>query len=124
MPYQWIKYLHVFFAISSVGLFLLRLHWRQVAPHRLQLRWVRILPHVNDSLLLLAGLTLMARLQAWPWQTPWLAAKMLALGLYILAGMWAFRARGKAAVAAAMSALLVFFYMVAVAVSKQALPGI
>ncbi len=86
-------------------------------------RWVRVLPHVLDTCLLALGVSLMIMLSAWPQQTPWLAAKLSALLLYIVLGSVAIK-RGRSpaqkAVFAALAAL-VFLYMLSVAFSHNPL---
>lgn len=114
-----LKTLHVLFVFLSLTGFLLRLFWRWRRPQRLQLRWVRVLPHVNDTALLATGLAMVVRYHWWPWQQPWLAAKLLALLVYIVLGAVALR-RGSGG--AAVAALAVFAYIVAVALGKQVVP--
>ncbi|WP_404417514.1 SirB2 family protein [Marinospirillum sp.] len=89
--YLLIKHLHMTTAYLTAFLFLLRLGldaagrsgWRQ-SP----LRW---LPHINDSLLLMAALMLLA-LSGWmPGVHAWLTIKLLLLVGYILAGWVALR---------------------------------
>jgi uncharacterized membrane protein SirB2 len=84
-------------------------------------RPARTLPHVVDTVLLASALTLawMARLD--PASTPWLAAKVLGLIVYIMLGSLALRAgrpRKLRAVAGAL-ALLVFAWIVSVAILKS-----
>ena len=89
-------------------------------------RWVasrlaRTLPHVVDTVLLASALTLawMARLD--PANTPWLGAKVLGLVAYILLGSLAMRPGRpwQLRAAAWLTALLVFSWIVSVAVSKN-----
>ena len=85
-------------------------------------RIARSLPHVVDTVLLLSAVTLawIARLN--PLGTPWLAAKIVGLLVYIALGMVALRPglprRTRATAWAA--ALLVFAYIVSVAITKNA----
>jgi uncharacterized membrane protein SirB2 len=121
MEYQTLKHLHMSFAAASGGLFLLRAGWRWFSPELLQARWVRILPHVIDTLLLTSALALAIWSRQSPTQQPWLAAKLCALLLYIGFGTIAIK-RGKTPAqrgAALIAALLCFAYIVMVAVHKQ-----
>ncbi len=117
-----LKLTHVGLALASVTGFMARgvLRWR--ASPRLRARWLRILPHVLDSLLLATGIALAVRLAQYPFASPWLTAKLTALVVYILLGMLAMRrARGRREVAlAVVAAVLVFAYMLGVAVTRQA----
>jgi len=85
-------------------------------------RIARSLPHVVDTVLLLSAVTLawIARLN--PLATPWLTAKIVGLLVYIALGMVALHPglprRTRAAAWAA--ALLVFAYIVSVAITKNA----
>lgn len=92
MPgYLTIKLIHAFCAVLSVTLFTLRIcldasgrpGWRQQP-----LRW---LPHLNDTLLLGAAITLLV-IAGWnPLVHSWLGLKILLLLGYIAAGMVALR---------------------------------
>nr|WP_238400915.1 SirB2 family protein [Alloalcanivorax marinus] len=113
-----IKHLHVSLAAASITLFTLRAWWSVRDAPSLQRRWVRVLPHVIDTGLLACGVTLMVMLRAWPQQTPWLAAKLVALLVYIGLGTVAIK-RGRTATTRGVFALLamtVFAYLVGVAV--------
>ena len=92
--YVWIKGVHVGTVVITVALFLLRLFWMWRESPWLRQRWVRVLPHVNDTLLLLSGLTLALILHQYPLVTPWLSAKLLALIGYIILGSIALK-RGR-----------------------------
>ncbi|QPP49791.1 MULTISPECIES: SirB2 family protein [Halomonadaceae] len=121
--YALIKHLHMTTAVLSITFFLVRAWWSVREVTLLQRRWVRILPHVNDTLLLVLGLTLMVMLSLWPQQHPWLAAKLLALLGYILLGTVAIK-RGRTPMTrglAALAAVVVFCYMLGAAVTKEAL---
>lgn len=60
----------------------------------MQKLWVRTLPHIIDTCLLLSGITLAVMLQQFPFIQGWLTAKLLALCLYIVLGSIALK-RGK-----------------------------
>ncbi|MBI5461192.1 MAG: SirB2 family protein [Gammaproteobacteria bacterium] len=124
MSYGWIKVVHMSCAALSFGLFLTRGVWMLRAPQRLRQMWVRVLPHIVDSVLLLSAVVLAVRSRQYPGVDAWLTAKVVALLSYIALGMVAFRfARGRRARATAwVSALLVFGYIVAVARSRNVWP--
>ena len=92
-------------------------------PHQARPPWMKWLPHVNDSVLFILGIILMVTIQQFPGSNSWLTAKLSALVIYILLGMvvmkWAKSQRTR--FVAWLSALLVFAYMVGVAISKQPL---
>lgn len=121
--YPLIKHLHMTTAVLSIAFFLVRAWWSVRETTLLQRRWVRILPHVNDTLLLVLGVTLMTMLSMWPHQQPWLAAKLLALFGYILLGTVAIK-RGRSPMTrglAALAAVVAFCYMLGAALTKDPL---
>ena len=90
----------------------------------LHLRWVRVAPHMVDSLLLASAIVLAWQLGYSPLAQPWLAAKIVALLLYIVIGAIAFK-YGKTRrirLFAWLAAQMVFFYIVGVAVTHNPAP--
>ncbi len=115
--YAALKSLHLATLVITLTLFVLRGLWMMTDSPRLHARWARIVPHVNDTVLLTSGLGLAIMLQQYPLVHGWLTAKFFALIAYIVLGTVALkrgRTRGQR-VAAWVAALLVFGYMVAVA---------
>jgi len=84
-------------------------------------RPAKTLPHVVDTVLLLSALTLAWTLRLSPLAAPWLMAKIIGLLLYIGLGIVALRPGRRAGVRAAAwtGALLVFGYIVSVAITKS-----
>ena len=124
LPYLWIKWTHVGTVTFTGCLFLLRYLWMLRGSPMLRQRWVRILPHVNDTLLLLSGLAMTLRLRQYPFTQPWLTAKLIALLAYIVLGSVALkrgRTRRQRALAGVM-ALGCFGYILAVALGRAVLP--
>jgi uncharacterized membrane protein SirB2 len=124
MTYALIKLVHMSCAALSFSLFFLRGVWMLNAPERLRLRWVRIAPHIIDSVLLGSAVTLAVMSRQYPGVENWLSAKVVALLAYIALGMVALRrgrTRGVRA-AAWLAALVVFSYIVAVARTRSAWP--
>ena len=124
MDYATLKTLHLTTIAISLTLFVLRGLWMIAESPRLQARWARIVPHINDTLLLVSGISLAYTLRLSPLEHGWLATKIVALLGYIMLGTMALK-RGKTRgqrIAAWIAALLVFGYMVAVAVAHNPLP--
>ena len=124
MTYSLLKQLHLTTIALSLALFILRGAWMMAASPMLQARWVRIVPHIIDTLLLASGIGLAVLIQQYPLVHGWLTAKFFALILYIVLGTVALK-RGKTRatrVAAWLAALGVFGYMVAVALAHDPLP--
>lgn len=83
----------------------------------LQKKWVKILPHVNDTLLLVCAIVLCVMLQQYPLQQNWLTVKLFALIVYIILGVIALK-RGKTKairIAAFVAALGAYFFTMSVA---------
>jgi len=120
MMYAAVKQLHLATVVVSWMLFFLRGVWMITESPRLKVRWVRVLPHVNDTILLVAGVYLATFVGL----QPWIVAKLVALVAYILIGMVAIT-RGPTKpvrIAAWVAAQCVFLYIVAVALRKNPLP--
>lgn len=122
--YSVLKSLHLACVVLSGAGFLLRGIWMMQASPLLARRSVRVLPHVVDSALLASAIALAATTGQYPLAQGWLTAKVVGLGAYIVLGSIALkRGRTRALrIAAFCGALLVFSYIVAVALSKSALP--
>ena len=117
MSYLVLKNLHLATLAVTLSLFLLRGAWMMADSPRLKARWVRIVPHVNDTLLLASGIALAMLTGQYPLVHGWLTAKLFALIVYIVLGTVALK-RGKTRrvrIAAWIAALTVFAYMLTVA---------
>jgi len=119
-----LKAIHVATAAISYALFFVRGTWMLAGSPQLKRRWVRVVPHVNDTVLLAAAIGMMAILHQYPGAHAWLTAKVAGLVAYIGLGMVALRhgrTRG-VRLAAWLAAQLVFAYIVAVALTHEPLP--
>ena len=124
MIFSMLKYVHVAAVIASFALFFLRGLWMMAASGKLAARWVRVVPHFIDTVLLVSAIALAAITAQYPFVQPWLTAKVLALLAYILLGTVAIR-RGRTRrvrIVAWILALTVFGYMVAVARARVPFP--
>ncbi|MGE5650890.1 SirB2 family protein [Noviherbaspirillum sp. UKPF54] len=121
MSYLAIKHLHMTCAALSGSFFLVRGIWMLRDSALLKQRWVGIAPHVVDTVLLGSALTMVVWSGQYPFVQGWLTAKVLALVAYILLGAVALkRGRTKAVrTTAFIAALLVFAYIVKVALTRQ-----
>jgi uncharacterized membrane protein SirB2 len=118
-----LKVIHLSAVVASFALFFLRGVWLLRASPVMRQRWVKIAPHSIDTVLLVSAIALAWQLGVTPFNSPWLAAKIVALLVYIALGMLAFRfARTTAQrLTAWLSALLVFGYIVAAAITHDPL---
>lgn len=120
----WLLKLHIATVLLSLAGFVARGVWMLRGSSLLRARWVRVTPHIVDTLLLASGVGLVFTLHLYPTQQPWLVAKLVALVVYIVLGTIALkrgRTRGVRA-GAWVAALAVFFYILAVAFTKQVVP--
>jgi uncharacterized membrane protein SirB2 len=123
VEYGLLKGVHIGSALISITLFVVRGGWMIKNSARLRQRWVRVAPHVIDTILLLSAFALV-------WQLggikliatqSWLQAKLTALLAYIALGTIALK-RGRTRgvrVVAFVSAITVFGYIVSVAITKS-----
>lgn len=121
MSYLAIKHLHMTCAALSGMLFFIRGIWMLRESTLLQQRWVKIAPHLIDTVLLGSALVMVVWSGQYPFVQNWLTAKVLALIAYILLGTIAIK-RGKTKgirTGAFVAALLVFGYIVKVALTRQ-----
>ena len=121
--YFTLKVVHISCAFISIAGFGLRGLWMATGHPLLQNTVVRRLPHVVDTFLLLSAIMLLVVLRLSPLETPWVAAKLVALLLYIGLGMVALRfgrTRGMR-IGAWLLALVMAGYIVSVAYSKSPL---
>jgi uncharacterized membrane protein SirB2 len=116
------KATHVVCVALSIAGFVARFSIGLRRPESLQLRLVRVLPHVNDTVLLAAAITMLVVAQWSVFDTPWLGAKIAGLLVYIGLGTVALKPgrTARTRLAAFVGALIAFGYVVSVALSKSA----
>jgi uncharacterized membrane protein SirB2 len=121
MNYLVLKHLHLTcVALSGFG-FAVRGIWMIGDSAMLTRRWVRVAPHVIDTLLLGSAIALAVSSSQYPFVESWLTAKVIGLLVYILCGTLALkRAKSKATRAAFLvAAMLAFAYIVSVALTRS-----
>jgi len=83
MDYQTIKHIHITCALLSGSLFFVRGCWMCADSSMLQKRWIKIAPHLIDTILLTTAIIMAVWSQQYPFVVNWLSAKLVALILYI-----------------------------------------
>lgn len=119
--YLFLKHLHVTCVVLSITGFFLRGVWMLRDSPMLDRMWVRVVPHVNDTLLLAAAIGLSLVQRQYPFVHGWVTAKVLGLLAYIGFGMFALR-RGRSKALRAgfwLASLASFAYIVSVALTKD-----
>ncbi|HEY3697802.1 MAG TPA: SirB2 family protein [Spongiibacteraceae bacterium] len=119
-----LKHVHMLCAAISIIGFIIRGALRIGNSAILQRKWIRILPHIIDTLLLLSAVGLMFTIQQYPFVNGWLTAKLIGLLVYIFLGIVTMRIAKTQPVriTAYLLAIATFFYIGAVAVTKTPLP--
>jgi len=124
MSFQLLKHIHLSCAAISIALFFLRGIWSLNGSPIMRQRWVKIVPHFVDTLLLASALGLAYTIGQYPLVDGWLTAKFFALLLYIGLGSVALK-HGKTKTirfSAWLAAMAVFVYIVLVAIKHNPVP--
>jgi uncharacterized membrane protein SirB2 len=117
------KTVHMTCALLSISGFILRGYWMIHESPLLQLKPVKILPHIVDTFLLVSAIAMLFILGFGLLYQGWLLHKVGLLIVYIVLGMIALGnkySRSKR-IAAFVGAVVVFFYIVGIAMTKTAL---
>lgn len=122
--YLTLKLLHIGCAVISFISFFIRGIGKLRHAAFMDSRWVKIAPHLVDTLLLLSAIALVMITQQYPGETAWINAKIAALLVYIGLGVVVIKAKvsDRTRLIAWFGALATFGYILAVAKSHQPLP--
>jgi uncharacterized membrane protein SirB2 len=123
MSYLLLRHLHITCVVITGCGFLLRGFWMVTESPQLNRRWVKVAPHVIDTVLLASAIALVVLTHQLPWEQSWVLAKILGLLAYIGFGMVALR-RGRTKslrLATWLAALGSFAYIVSVALTRSPL---
>ncbi len=89
-------HIHMTLAVLSISLFTLRFIWTLANSTKLQAKWVKITPHIIDTLLLVIGVVMAVQYSINPIEQLWLGEKLLAVFAYIFTGYFTLKlARNK-----------------------------
>lgn len=123
MLYGAVKHVHILCVILSITGFCLRGMLLMKKSALTRRRWFGILPHINDSILLLAAVALTVLIGQYPFADAWLTAKIFGLLAYIVLGALALKPGRRASLrmAAGLAAVAVFGWIVSVALTKHPL---
>jgi len=122
--YNLLKLVHVSSVVISGSLFIYRFVriWSQ--PGRPLSKALKVLPHVNDTVLLASAVGMLIAASINPFTIPWLFAKILALLAYIVIGATCLRSApgSRQQAMSFVVAISVFAYILLVGLSKQVIP--
>lgn len=111
------KYLHIVSVAASFALFFVRGLWMMQSYPDSQEKWVRVLPHVVDAVLVLSAIAMLA-MSPKGWPGDWLTVKLALIVVYVVLALYLFR--GARALATKFLAwllgLLVFLFITTIAV--------
>ncbi len=116
-----LKLAHVLCAMLSISGFIARSVLLAMHAPVMQRKWVKVAPHVIDTLLLGTAITMVAEQGISILSTPWLQAKITALFAYIGLGGVVMR-EGKnpwLRITSGLAAIAIFAYIVTVAITKN-----
>jgi uncharacterized membrane protein SirB2 len=118
-----IKHLHVALALLTAVGFVARGVLAFADSQLRNTKWMRIAPHVIDTVLLACGITLAVQLSLSPLANGWLMSKILGLLAYIGFGVMTMRAGSRPLqLVGFVGAIASVSYIFAVAYTKQVLP--
>lgn len=119
--YSLVKYIHVATVVLSFSGFFLRGLLMMRASPLLKARWINILPHVNDTALLAAALTLAVMSNQLPFVVDWVTAKVFGVIAHIILGALALRDAFsmRVRVACWLASMAVFAWIVSIALSRD-----
>ena len=119
--YLAVKYVHVISVVLSLTGFFLRGILMMRDSSLLGARWIKVVPHINDTVLLVAALLLAAMSGQYPFVVGWVTAKVLGVIAYIILGALALRdaSTRRMRIACWFASLAVFGWIVSVALTRQ-----
>ncbi|ABU76758.1 siroheme synthase [Cronobacter sakazakii] len=124
-----VKHLHILTVVISISLFILRYWWQYRSSPMSSKRWVRIVPHVNDTVLLGSGVALVLITHFYPFtpQGAWLTEKLFGVIIFIVLGFIALGRRPRSQQVrwiAFLLGLVVLYIIVKLATTKVPLLGL
>lgn len=122
--YILLKNFHILTVIISISLFILRFFWKMTHSTMMEQRWIKIAPHINDTLLLLSGIVLLFITHFYPFtlQGKWLTEKLVVVMIYILLGFVVLSKKPRSSVsrsAAFIAALASLYLIIQLALTKM-----
>ncbi len=122
--YETLKLAHVVCVVISGSLFVYRYARLSMRPDQPLSKTLKVLPHINDTMLLSCAIGMLVLIGLNPFTTPWLLAKIVALLVYIVLGAVCMRSLpgSRRQSISFVAAISVFAYILLVGLSKQVFP--
>ncbi|MGB3727613.1 MAG: SirB2 family protein [Glaciecola sp.] len=89
--YMMAKHLHLTAIALSFALFVVRFVLTMKQSQMLQKKWLKITPHIVDTVLLISIVLLCVELSLYPFINEWATSKLIGLVLYILSVAFALK---------------------------------
>ncbi len=120
---NWLKIIHVSCVVLSFLGFIVRGWWMLVDSDMRNKKWVKISPHIVDSILLISAISLLIKYNISVIDHQWLQLKIVLLVVYIGLGMVALKnTRSKnIRVGAFLISLIVYSAIIIIAITKPSL---
>jgi len=117
-----LKHIHMVAVLVTLCFFAVRVWWKITGSRQLEKKWVKVLPHVNDTLLIISAVAMVVSSEVFSFGDNWIIAKLVALLVYILLGMVALHWSRNATqtILAAVGAAALIGYIISVACTKTA----
>jgi len=125
--YLFIKTLHISTVALSIGLLLFRTVLLLRSSKLLKNRFLKLIPHINDSLLLITAITMLFTSEyISSGNMEWIYAKVSAMILYIVTGIYLFRyANSNRQIVYLLAlAIILYLYIIQTAITKNLIPFI
>ena len=122
--YNLLKLGHIACVVISGSLFVYRYARLRMHPDQPLAKALKVLPHINDTVLLSCAIGMLSLIGLNPFTTPWLLAKIVALLVYIVLGAICMRSLpgSRRQAVSFVAAISVFAYILLVGMSKQVIP--
>lgn len=122
--YETLKLAHISCVVISGSLFIYRYARLSLHPDQALPKALKVLPHINDTVLLSCAIGMLVLIGLNPFTTPWLLAKIVALLLYIVLGAICMRSLpgSRRQSISFVAAISVFAYILLVGLNKQVMP--
>ena len=117
-----LKSVHLLLVTLVFISFISRIILAEFSAAYLQKKWLKIAPHVIDTLLLLSGIALVIQGNWLSSNYSWITGKLFLLSIYIALGMLAMRSQGLRRWTTATTAIICLTLIVKIAINKQILP--
>lgn len=122
--YETLKLAHISCVVISGSLFIYRYARLSLHPDQALPKALKVLPHINDTVLLSCAIGMLVLIGLNPFTTPWLLAKIVALVVYIVLGVICMRSLpgSRRQSISFVAAISVFAYILLVGFNKQVMP--